>query len=1021
MAIHNESVFERELCAALAAGGWLHSQNDGGFDPTLALFPEDVFGWLEDTQPDALAKVVKPSDGPAVQEQAKGQLLARLVKELDAPLDHGGGTLGILRRGFKFAGAGHFDMCQFKPADGLNQKTLERYSKVRLRVMQQVHYSPGNKKSLDLVFFINGLPIATVELKTDLTQSVHDAIEQYKTSRDPKDPIFVFGKRALVHFAVSNNEAFMTTKLEGTATRFLPFNMGVDGRSGNPAHPTSSPTAYLWERVWQRDSWLNIVGRFMHAHTDRPVDPVTGKKLTKEMILFPRFHQWEAVNNLIESSRVEGAGSKYLIQHSAGSGKTNSIAWTAHQLSTLHTADGTKVFDSVIVVTDRTVLDDQLQEAIHQIDAKTGVVAGISNKAGAKSEQLAKALKAGTPIIVVTIQTFPHIFELVKKAGTSQGKKFAIIADEAHSSQAGATASKLRAVLSDAELQDLDDGGEIDIEATLLAEMEGKASPANISFYAFTATPKAKTLEMFGRVGASGKPEPFHVYTMQQAIEEGFILDVLQNYTPYKVAFRLSHNGQEYDSTAPLVEQSEALKSLMRWVHLHPTNISSKVQIIIEHFRQNIAHLLDGKAKAMVVTGSRKEAVRYKLAFDKYIAEHKYKDVKALVAFSGEIIDPESGPDAFTEGNMNGNLRKRSLPEAFKTDEFQVMIVANKFQTGFDQPLLVAMYVDKRLSGVTAVQTLSRLNRMAPNKNTTYILDFVNDPEDILTAFEPYYRDAQLSDITDPNIVYDIQKKLDAAGVYDYSDIDRVVTLVKTAKPKSGNNALTAALAPSKDRFWTRFNTAQADGNAAKVDELDEFRKTVSTFMKAYAFLSQIINYADTDLEKHFIFLTYLSRLIRDSSRHESPDLSDVHMEMYAIKAGESQNLSLSGAEALKPMTEAGGGKSHDPALVLLAQAVEQLNELFADEDITDADATGLLVWVSEKAAENKVLAKQARANPLDNFLISPDLDHSVKETLITAQGNSEKMTEAILEDAEKISKIVRLIGEIVHLKLNAA
>jgi type I restriction enzyme R subunit len=1021
MAIHNERVFEQELCAALADNGWWHSRNDVGYDKALAIFPEDVLGWLEDTQPDTLAKFVKPTDGTAAQEQARGQLLSRLVKELDAPLEHGGGMLSILRRGFKLAGAGHFDMCQFKPADNLNPKTLERYSKVRLRVMQQVHFAKADKKSLDLVFFINGLPVATIELKTDLTQDVHEAIEQYKMTRDPKEPIFALGKRAMVHFAVSNREAFMTTKLDGPATRFLPFNMGADGRSGNPPHPTSSPTAYLWERVWQRDSWLNIVGRFMHAHTEDLRDPITGKRSKKETILFPRFHQLEAVNGLIEASRSDGAGGKYLIQHSAGSGKTHSIAWTAHQLSTLHTPDGDKVFDSVIVVTDRTVLDDQLQQAIRQIDAKTGVVAGISNKAGAKSEQLAKALKAGTPIIVVTIQTFPFIFELVKNAGTSQGKKFAIIADEAHSSQTGATASKLRAVLSDAELQDLDDGGEFDIEAALLAEMEGKASPANISFYAFTATPKAKTLEMFGRVGSSGKPEPFHVYTMQQAIEEKFILDVLQNYTPYKVAFRLSHNGQEYDSTAPMVEQSEALKSLMRWVHLHPTNISSKVQIIIEHFRQNVAHLLQGKAKAMVVTGSRKEAVRYKLAFDKYIADHKYLDVKALVAFSGEIIDPESGPDAFTEANMNGNLRKRGLPQAFTTDEYQVMIVANKFQTGFDQPLLVAMYVDKKLSGVTAVQTLSRLNRMAPHKETTYVLDFVNDPEDILTAFEPYYRDAQLSNITDPNIVYDIQKKLDAAGIYDYSDIDRVVTVVKTAKPKLGNNALTAALTPARDRFWSRLQAAQDDKNSAEVDVLDDFKKTVGSFLKAYGFLSQIINYADTDLEKHFIFLNYLARLMRDSSRHESPDLSEVTMEQYAIKAGAVQNLSLSGDDLLKPMTDAGGGKSRDPAMVLLAQAVEQLNQLFSAEDISEADTTGLLVWVSEKAAEDKTLVKQAQANPLDNFLISPDLENAVKETLITATGNSEKMTEALLEDKVKIGLITKLIGEIVHLKLNTA
>lgn len=504
------------------------------------------------------------------------------------------------------SGSAKFEMCQFKPADHLNQTTLEKYSKVRLRVMRQVHYSTKNNKSIDLVLFVNGIPVATIELKTDFTQSVEDAVNQYKRDRDPKgETLLSFGHRALVHFAVSNSEVYMTTKLAGEKTYFLPFNKGNEGRAGNPINPEGSKTSYLWEQVFQRYNWLQIIGRFMHLSIENIVDPVTGAQSKRESLLFPRYHQWESVTKVIETAKVEGPGHRYLIQHSAGSGKTNSIAWTAHQLSTVHNDAGNKVFDSVIVVTDRTVLDDQLSSAIQQIDHKTGVVAAITNKQGSKSGALAEALSQGKPVIVVTMQTFPFILGQIQESAAAKGKSFAIIADEAHSSQTGNTARSLKKVLSDEDWKSLQDGGDFDVEDLLAAEMANRAEPSNISFFAYTATPKAKTMELFGRIKEGEEfPSPFHVYTMQQAIEEGFILDVLKNYTPYKLAFKLTHNGQEYDSDGPQVAQSEALKELMYWVRLHPTNIASKVSIIIEHFRENVAWRLDGKAKAMVVTGS---------------------------------------------------------------------------------------------------------------------------------------------------------------------------------------------------------------------------------------------------------------------------------------------------------------------------------------------------------------------------------------------------------------------------------
>lgn len=1026
MAIHNEYVFENEICAELREQGWLHSSNDSGYDRELALFPEDVFAWLKESQPEQFQKLVKPGDSDAHRAKAKNEILQRLAKSLEAPLASGGGTLDVLRKGFK-ASPAKFEMCQFKPSDGLNQETLDRYAKNRLRVMQQVHYSNKRRPdgefhqySIDLVFFLNGIPVATVELKTDHTQSIHDAVAQYKQDRDPKgEPLLSFGHRALVHFAMSNFEVQMTTKLAGLDTYFLPFNMGNNGGAGNPSREDTSPTAYMWEQIWQKDTWLSILGRFMHLEKVQEIDAVTGERKLKETLLFPRFHQWSAVSSLIETSRIQGPGHRYLIQHSAGSGKTNSIAWLAHQLSTLH-SNNAKVFDAVIVITDRTVLDDQLQSAIKQIDAKTGVVSAIRSDGESKSKQLAEALSGNKPIIVVTIQTFPFVLDKLREAGEKLGKNFAIIADEAHSSQTGTTASKLRQVLSDSDFEALSDGGEVDIEATLLAEMEARASAPNLSFYAFTATPKAKTLELFGTMGEDGLPKPFHLYTMQQAIEEKFILDVLQNYTPYKVAFKLAHNGQEYDSDAPLVDQAEAVKELMRWLRLHPSNIDSKVSIIVEHFRSTVSKLLGGKAKAMVVTGSRKEAVRYKLAFDRYVSEKNYKDVQALVAFSGEVEDPDSGPGPFTESNMNTGLKRRSLPEAFKTDEYQVMLVANKYQTGFDQPLLCAMYVDKRLSGVSAVQTLSRLNRVATGKDQTYVLDFVNDPEEIRESFLPYFRTAELTDITDRNIVADLERKLVAAGIFDADDVNRVSELVITTKGNKGNNALTAALSKPRDIFRSKIKEARTAENWAEVDLLEDFRKTVSSYIKAYGFLSQVYDYADTELERLYIFLKQLERVIADSAPESFIDLSQVELLRFQVTEQQKASLLMSDTGAIAPFSAIGGHEVRDPKMILLNEAIARVNELvdFSDESL----ASGKIVVdsVNQKLLENVKIVAQAKANSEDQFLGSPDLDIAVIRALIGLKKDADDASSQILSSEVKKDEFLRLIGRAIYALVNS-
>ena len=710
MALHNEIQFELDICNHLGARGWLYAPpgSDGdacGYDTPRALYPADLLAWVQATQPDAWEALSK-NHGAA----AEAMLLDRLRKALDDR-----GTLEVLRVGIDLLGLrSPLKLAQFKPALAMNPDLQARYAANRLRVVRQCR--TGHDDVIDLVLFLNGIPVATAELKTDFTQDMNAAVDQYRFDRIPKpkgksfaEPLLDFPRGALVHFAVSNRTVMMTTRLQGPSTRFLPFNQGDHGGAGNPANPNGHRTAYLWEQVWQRDSWLEIIGRYLVTQRD------SKKKVTG--LIFPRYHQLDATRKLQAAVLAEGAGQKYLIQHSAGSGKTNSIAWTAHFLADLHDANNHKLFDSVLVVSDRNVLDAQLQEAIFDFERTKGVVATITGEGGSKSSELAEALGGGKKIVVCTIQTFPFALKAVQELAATQSKRFAVIADEAHSSQTGEAASKLKQLLSAEELKDLADGGEVGTEDLLAVQMAARANDKGITYVAFTATPKAKTLELFGRrpnpeqpAGPGNLPAPFHIYSMRQAIEEGFILDVLKNYTPYKLAFKLANEGKEWDEKQ--VERSEAMKGLMRWVRLHPYNISQKVAVVVEHFRENVQPLLDGHAKAMVVVGSRQEAVRWQLAIQSYIKDNGYK-LGALVAFSGEVSDPEHLDEPVSENStqLNPNLNGRDMREAFATDEYQILLVANKFQTGFDQPLLCGMYVDKRLGGIQAVQTLSRLNR----------------------------------------------------------------------------------------------------------------------------------------------------------------------------------------------------------------------------------------------------------------------------------------------------------------------
>ena len=1024
MPLHHESAFETEICEHLGAHEWLYAEGDAaGYDRARALFPADVIAWVQASQPKAWDTLVKNHGA-----KAEAYLLDRLRASLDTQ-----GTLAVLRHGIELVGLrDKLRLARFKPANALNPDILTDYQGNRLRVVRQVRYSLHNENCIDLVQFLNGIPVSTVELKTDFTQSVEDAVDQYRFDRQPKpkgqtaaEPLLSFPSGALVHFAVSNDEARMTTKLEGPATTFLPFNLGNDGGAGNPPDPDSGHrTAYLWRDVWDRESWLEIIGRYLVTKRD--------DKQKMVGLIFPRFHQLDGTRKLVEAILREGPGGsflihrfpysgKYLIQHSAGSGKTNSIAWTAHFLADLHDAENRKLFDTVLVVSDRNVLDAQLQEAIFDFERTKGVVATITSDNGSKSGQLATALAGDKKIVVCTIQTFPYALKLIEELTATQGKRFAVIADEAHSSQTGEAAAKLKAVLSAEELAELNDGGDISNEDILAAQMASRAKESNITYIAFTATPKAKTMELFGRPpdltqpsGPDNLPAPFHVYSMRQAIEEGFILDVLQNYTPYSLAFKLAQEGEHGVTTE--VDKDEATKGLVRWVKLHPYNIAQKVQIVVEHFRQNIAPLLDGKAKAMVVVSSRLEAVRWKLAIDEYIKQEGYA-IGTLAAFSGEVNDPDSGPDPFSESSSNLNLmlKGRDIREAFKTDEFRILLAANKFQTGFDQPLLCGMYVDKRLAGIQAVQTLSRLNRAYPGKDTTYVLDFVNDPEEVLAAFRLYHTTAELEGVTDPHLVLTLKERLDAAGHYDDGQVDRVVNVL--LDPNAKQSELVASLEPVVDplvrqyKQWQKKLATAKDQNdtdaeqAARnaLDALLLFKRNIGAFQRLYSFLSQIFDYGNTAIEKRHLFFKPLLPLLEFGREREAIDYSTLTLTHYGLRNKGKRHLNLGDdGVKLKPAEYVGTGHVRDKEKALLDEIIARVNELFQGE-LTDNDK---LVYVNNvlktKLMESEILIQQAANNTKKQFAESPDLASSILNAIMDALDAHGTMSKQALE-SEKV------------------
>lgn len=1051
MALHHEIEFENDICDHLAANGWLYSaddeaQNYKGYDRATALFRGDLIAWVKETQPESWAALEKSHGGGSGGDSGGGgkagdELCRWLRKALDA--EAGGGTLEVLRNGFEVLGLkSAVSVAQFRPALSINPELEKKYAANRLRVVRQVRYSRHNENSIDLVLFVNGLPVATAELKTDFTQAVENAVDQYRLDRlpqtkgKPPEPLLSFPGGALVHFAVSGSKVRMTTKLAGPATFFLPFDRGDGGAAGNPSNPKGYATSYLWEEVWERESWLDILGRYIVAEKDKK------KKLTK--VIFPRYHQLDATRKLQAAVLKDGPGGKYLIQHSAGSGKTNSIAWTAHFLSDLHApAPGSgsgsqgkpeKIFDSVLVVSDRNVIDGQLQDAIAAFERTSGVVATITGDGGSKSGALAEALGGTKKVVVCTIQTFPFALEAVRELSATQGKRFCVIADEAHSSQTGEAAAKLKQVLTEAELEAVEDGAEVSSEDVLAAQMAAKASEDGVTYIAFTATPKAKTLELFGNrpdptkpAGEGNLPVAFHVYSMRQAIEEEFILDVLQNYTTYKLAFRLAEEAKDAAGGASQteIEKAAAMKKLMGWVRLHPYNIAQKVQIVVEHYRDLVAPLLGGKAKAMVVVSSRLEAVRWQLAIEKYIQSQGYA-MKTLVAFSGEVDDKDSGPEPFKETSttLNPGLKGRDIREAFKDETYQILLVANKFQTGFDQPLLCAMYVDKRLAGIQAVQTLSRLNRCYPGKDTTYVLDFVNESGEVLEAFKAYYTTAELADVTDRGLVLELRTKLDATGYYDQFEVDRVVEVV--IDPQSKQKQLEAAIKPVADRLLKQFAAAQEafkaatalkDDKAAQdtkdtMDALLLFRGDAGTYLRVYTFLSQVFDYQNTEFEKRAIFFKHLIKLLKFGREREGVDLSQVVLTHHTIKNLGKQPMDLGGEEypKLNPITAAGSGEVREKEKAFLNEIIEKLNDLFTSE-ISDRDQ---LVFAREHVLgamlESEVLVKQAASNSKEQFANSPDFPKEFVNAVINSMDAQQELSTQALNSSQVQAGLMQLL-----------
>lgn len=1041
---HYETHLEEYIVSKLQEQGWLVGESKN-YDTDTALYTEDLIGWIKDTQPEKWDNLYNTNG-----ENTEKTIITRLVAEIERT-----DNITVFRKGFKIAGAGSggiIHLTETAPEDKRNETTIKNYQANRLRVVPQLKYNPTRDFRIDLVFFINGLPMATVEIKTEFNQSIDAAIEQYKQDRKPidpktnrKEPLLLSKRGAIVHFALSDSEIYMTTSLDGDNTYFLPFNKGNEGHAGNPpvGEDGEYPVAYFWDYICQPDNWLKIFHDFVYIEKKKKAD-LSGKYTVHERLIFPRYHQFDAVLKMLNDAKTNGVGLNYLCEHSAGSGKTSTIAWTSHGLIRIRQDDGQPYFNSVIVVTDRTVLDDQLQEAIRQIDHQKGLIATISrdnkeNGGGTKSKQLQDALISGTPIIVVTIQTFPHVMEAILTENSLSDRRYAIIVDEAHTSQTGSTASKLQATLALKSSADLE---KLTVEELLEQVQKARGQIKNISHFAFTATPKHSTYMLFGRT-KDGKPAsddnlplPFHRYTMRQAIEEGFILDVLKGYVPYKTAFKL---GGEAVDNEQRVEGKGARRALARWMSLHATNVTQKVQFIVQHFHHNVAHLLNSQAKAMIVTSSRPAAIRYKLALEKYINETpEYSQYKVLVAFSGTIkgsaVKHEDDTNAhdifnfsddieFSEKNLNEDNPCVDLRDSFDRPEYRLMVVANKFQTGFDQPKLCAMYLDKKIANpVEVVQTLSRLNRTTTGKDQTFVIDFINDPEWIHACFKQYDSGAEMFKVQDPNIAYSIKDTLDEMELYDEDDLEafkkaKFKTIRDLAKDNHDHNQH-KALYQATDKPTRLFNSklktlkeaidlqeklyikAKNERNASgqsqaelerkildvELKKMLNFKNDLLRFGRLYSYIAQIIDFADPELENFAAFSKLVGKRLNGITAKEI-DISGLVLTGYGIfkKKGDDTEGGEDTETPKVPVMPIIGTGSTEPTptqLFYLQEVIDRITAAFGD-----------LSTRYEQAVFINHLATILR----DDEIVMAQIENNTKETAL--QGNlPTAVTNAIIQ-----------------------
>jgi type I restriction enzyme R subunit len=929
---YREMNFEEHVESHLLNSGY-HRRKSEGYDKSLCLIPIDVLQFIQTTQPQEFEKLKKQYGA-----EAATKLLERIAREVGKY-----GVLYVLRKGVADRGA-KFKLAYFKPSSGMNPEHQTLYQGNRFSVVRQLKYSQKNENSIDMALFINGLPIVTVELKNSLTgQTLENAERQYKHDRLPNgEPLLAF-KRCLVHFAVGNEQASMTTHLQGEKTRFFPFNKD----SENPVNPNGHKTHYLWEDIWQASTLLELINNYLHVQSisERSYNPTTGSVTEKvsEAFIFPRYHQLDVVRHLLKLVQADGVGVNYLVQHSAGSGKSNSIAWLAHQLASFYQkADDTeRLFDSIIVVTDRRLLDRQLQNTIKQFEQTEGVVKKIDEN----SAQLREALKAGKAIIITTLQKFPVISASMSDL---KGKRFAVIIDEAHSSQSGESAKHLKKTLAvNLEQAEAEDTTGDDLEDEILKEIRARGKQSHISYFAFTATPKNKTLELFGRKNEEGKPIAHHVYSMRQAIEENFILDVLKNYTTFKRYFKLVKTIQTDDE----YEKKKAIRLLTSDVDLTPHAIEQKTRIMLDHFMEKTVNTIQGKGRAMIVTRSRLHAVKFYLAFRK-VMEEKRLPFKALVAFSGEVTDPETH-EKYTENSLNRLPPKVAIEDAYKTPNYRILVVANKYQTGFDEPLLHTMYVDKKLDGVQAVQTLSRLNRTRSGKTDTLIMDFVNEAEDIQAAFQPYYQTTLLEEETDPNKLYDQQTELKAFEVFTDKDIEEFAEVFYTP------NIPLEKLQPVLDRCVIVWGYKPEEAR-------EDFRATIQKFIRLYGFVSQIITFEDVDLEKLYVFAKALNRKLKRREVRLPYEIRDaVDLDSFRLQETYSGSLELEKKQGSIPGFGDGsmGGASDEKDL--LSHIIETLNTTHGI-NLSEDDKVDISRFETKVMSDEELMTVMKADNPRD-------------------------------------------------------